>query len=441
MEPSKIKDVGEAIRRVRKSKGLRLEDLADENISPATISNIERGITHVNVSKVYYIVEKLGVSMSEIPFLLLEQQDELNELRFTLDSIETLIELEGDSVTILAQLNQIELEDSHVYAALLQYIKGKHYRYEQNWKKAERCYGLAISLSNQNNDKDNMEAISFLDLSMCCYFQNEMEKALEFVNSGLDAFYEDDDRQYVKFKLLRNKVIFLERLGKNVEGLKVIQDVWDTLEGGQDTDTILTFYAMRAELLRKVELVDEAIHFAKEGLRLARMNKHYIAIFDLLTVLGNLYTTKEQWKKAEHCFNNSLASRHLKNEESLTDNYIGLGILKAQQKKMDEAKSLFQQAITNAENHTDAPKLTYALRVMGDLLKDNGTKLEAVPYYERALELAQKINHKRAESQLHIRLSQCYEDNDQKEFEKSLLNIYKTHLELKKGRDDILEKE
>ncbi|SFS58337.1 Helix-turn-helix [Marininema halotolerans] len=46
MEPSNIKDVGEVIRRVRKSKGLRLEDLADENISPATISNIERGISH-----------------------------------------------------------------------------------------------------------------------------------------------------------------------------------------------------------------------------------------------------------------------------------------------------------------------------------------------------------------------------------------------------------
>ncbi|SFS90627.1 helix-turn-helix domain-containing protein [Marininema halotolerans] len=442
MEPTKLKDVGEAIRKVRKSKGLRLEDLADERISPATISNIERGLAHVNISKIYYIVEKLGLSFSEVPNLIIEQEEENNELKFTLESIETLIELEGEPTTIFSMLDNIQIEDNHLYAPVLQYIKGKAYLYTKNWIKAERCYGLAISLSNQNDSKENIEAISFLDLSFCCYYQNDIEKALEFVNSGLAAFRDEEERQYVKFTLIRNKIVFLERLGRLAEGLKVIQDIWDDILKHRNTDTVLTFYIIRAELLRKTELIDDAIRFAKEGLQLARLNKHYLSIFELLTILGNLYTTIEEWSKAELCFNNSLASRHLlPRKESLTDNYIGLGILKIQQDKQHEAKELFKKAIENAEKHDDAPKLTYALRVMGDFWKSNGEKLEAISYYKSALELAKRFNYKRAESQLYIRLTQCHQDTDQKEFEKCLLNIYQAQLELKNGEDDIFEKE
>lgn len=36
--------IGELLRKRRKELGLRLEDLADDFISPSTISNIERGL-------------------------------------------------------------------------------------------------------------------------------------------------------------------------------------------------------------------------------------------------------------------------------------------------------------------------------------------------------------------------------------------------------------
>lgn len=47
MSLSHVNEVGSIIRKVRRERGLRLEDLADENIFPATISNIERGVSHV----------------------------------------------------------------------------------------------------------------------------------------------------------------------------------------------------------------------------------------------------------------------------------------------------------------------------------------------------------------------------------------------------------
>ncbi|SFS96156.1 helix-turn-helix transcriptional regulator [Marininema halotolerans] len=441
MELSKMRNIGEAIRRVRKSKGLRLEDLADDNISPATISNIERGVSHVNNAKIDYIVEKLGLSMGELPSVLMEQEEELSELRFSLSSVELLVDL-GKSREALQQLDQLHFEDSHAYAALFHVLKGRAFLSQKNWKRAERSYSTAISLCGQNSNEENLEATSYLDLSLCSYEQNEIERALEFTDSGLDTFVEGNGRDYVKYALIRNKVVFLIRLGRNIEGLKVIQDVWDQIDHMEDTDTVLAFYETRADLLRKMGLYDEAIQFASKGLELARVNKNYQFIFDILITMGSLYSSQKQFKKAEDCFNTGLASKGLlTNEKVLTDAYIGLGKLYVKLGKTDEAHQLFKQAIANAENYDDAPNLTYALRVMGDFLKLGGNKLEAVTYYEKAIKITQKFHYQKAESQLHIRISQCYQDSNQKEFEKSLLNMYKAQVNLRGGDNEIFEED
>lgn len=79
-----IHEIGGIIRKVRKERGLRLEDLADDNISPATISNVERGVSHVKMEKVYYILEKLGIPMDQLPEFLLRERDDQAELKFRL---------------------------------------------------------------------------------------------------------------------------------------------------------------------------------------------------------------------------------------------------------------------------------------------------------------------------------------------------------------------
>ncbi|SMO69767.1 helix-turn-helix domain-containing protein [Melghirimyces algeriensis] len=441
MESLQIRGIGEAIRSVRKSRGLRLEDVADDQISTATISNIERGVGHVNTSKVYYLLEKMGLSMDQIPSILMEQEEAFKELEFNLTAIEAVIAMKK-SREALAELENIDLEESHPYAARVEYLKGKAFQFMNNWKRAERCFTSAIRLCNQNDDKENIEAASFSEYGVCCYFQNELEKALEFTNSGLAVFQEEGGRKYVKFVLLRNKVVYLERLGRALEGLNVLQDVWGKMDQIKDIETVLTFYTTRADLLRKTGMYDEAIQYAKEGLGLARINKHYKCMFDLWTILGTLYTSKKQWSKAERCFNTALTARHLlDSEKALTDIYVWLGILSVQQNKWEEAKSFLEQGIANAEKHNDAPKLIYALRVMGDFWKEQDEKQEAIPYYERALQVAKQFHYKKAENRLYYRLSQCYEERNRKEFEQSLLNMYETQLELKNGESDLFEEQ
>src|SRR5690554_2865525 len=75
-----INEIGELIRKRRREQGLRLEDLADENISPATISNIERGVPYVHQEKVRYVLSKLRLNPEDLPKLLLGEQQSMERL-------------------------------------------------------------------------------------------------------------------------------------------------------------------------------------------------------------------------------------------------------------------------------------------------------------------------------------------------------------------------
>src|SRR5699024_6500031 len=161
--------MGEIIRRVRKIKGLRLEDLADEQISPATISNIERGVPHVKQDKLYYLMEKLGISMEQIPELIKGEEEKLQELKTKLISYESLSSM-GKHELCLQKLKELEAEidDSHPYAPDYYYIQGKCYRHLKKWRQAENAYYQAIRVS-QHTPTDT-EAAAFNELSLCSFY-------------------------------------------------------------------------------------------------------------------------------------------------------------------------------------------------------------------------------------------------------------------------------
>ncbi|OYD08082.1 helix-turn-helix domain-containing protein [Paludifilum halophilum] len=75
MNISEIQQIGTVVRKVRKERGLRLGDLADENISSATISNIERSVPHVHDSKVYYLLDKLKIGGNEGSEVMYEEEN------------------------------------------------------------------------------------------------------------------------------------------------------------------------------------------------------------------------------------------------------------------------------------------------------------------------------------------------------------------------------
>ncbi|OYD07111.1 helix-turn-helix domain-containing protein [Paludifilum halophilum] len=436
-----VHEIGEIIRKVRKEQGLRLEDLADENISPATISNIERGVPHVNQDKTKYLMKKLNIDMDRLPELMMSEQEQLENLRFELFSIQSLRDT-GDADQALEELNRLELDDSHPLAATYHYLKGKCFYSRKKWKKAERSYYNAIRLANQNSyDKTtNIEAVSFLELGLCSYTQNDLNQALQYTHSSKDAFVQGGERPYIWYVANFNEALFLERLGRLAESMKVIHEIWDSLVHTDKIETVISFYWLRSELLRRNGLHDEAIDYAMQGLEKARQNLSYNLIFELWTVLGSTYMAKENWNAAKTCFNRAL---HLKGkftqEQRFVTTYARLGQLYMLQEKWDEAYDVISQAILVGEKYDDAPKLTYALQVMGDYYRTREKKEKAIPYYQRALELAQKHNYKKKKYKALFRLAQCWDGLDEEEFQKHTHNMYLVQQELQREEGDSFE--
>ncbi|SMO71189.1 tetratricopeptide repeat protein [Melghirimyces algeriensis] len=435
-----IHEIGEVIRKVRKERGFRLEDLADDNISPATISNIERGVPHVNMDKTKYLLKKLDLDLDNLPNLMVNEQQELEETKFELFKIETLLGI-NDRDSAYKKLKELNLEDSHPYAAIAYYLKGKLLISKKNWKRAERALFNAIRLASQSShcQDHNVEADAFNQLGIASFRQNNIVQALKYTENGLDAFLEGENTT-LQYLLKRNQALYLEKLGRLGEAMQVVQEVWEHLHQIEEIDIILSFYWLRADLLRRSGMLQESIQYAKDGLELARLNQKYHSMFDLWTVLGSVYMQQKQWNKAESCFDMALKlTGQFSDQDKFSTTYARLGILYMHQSKWDEAHQVIQKAISISEKLNIAPRLTYALQVMGDYYRKQKKYTNATEYYQKALDLSKKYDYKETEYQTLFRLSQCYEKTDEAKFHESLREMYKVQQDLQREEGTTFE--
>ncbi|MFD1434639.1 tetratricopeptide repeat protein [Kroppenstedtia eburnea] len=433
MNSLELHEIGEIIRRVRKERRLRLEDLADENISPATISNIERGVPHVNPQRAVYLLEKLNIEMKDLPDLILGEKEKFKEDQFHLNSADLKREM-GDVQGAIAKLDSLEIGDDHPLAPTLYFLKGKCYRGLRNWKRAERNLYKGIQLASQRPDSSNIEAVCFLELGLCQYLQNDLDGALKFTESGIDAFQQEGERQYVWHQLHANKGIYLERLGRTAAAMKVVEENWKDIDRMEGVTAKLTFYWLRSELNYRLELYDEAAHYAVEGLELARINRKFSSIFPLAIVLGNVYLRLGELEKAEECFMNALGCNDkLDDQKSISKVYIRLGTLYKLKKQYDQAAQSLEKAIGIGKEQNDVPRLTSAYIAMGELLLSHEKKREAIEYFNEALSLAKKHNLKKREHRALYGLASSWENIDEQEFQKCMHNMYKIQGELRQN--------
>lgn len=424
-----IHEIGELIRKIRKQRGLRLEDLADENISPATISNIERGVPHVNMDKAEYLLAKLGLDLSDLPDLIVGDQQKLQHFQFELFSAESLQDM-GKVDLALKKLDQLQYDDQHPLAATVYYLKGKCLNSKKKWKRAEKTLQNAIRLSKAHPES-NITAASFCELGITRYEQNDLHQALKDTESGIAAFQEDGERPQFRYVLQKNKAIYLERLGRLAESLKVVQEMWDDLDRINKIDVLTGFYWLHSELLRRTGLPDEAIRYAEEGLELARINNQYDNMYDLWIVLGSIHMNQNNWMMAEKCFTMALHLEGLvSNGKVFTTTYARLSILHMHREEWETAEKMILKAVKNSEIHNDIPRLTYALLVNGDFHRAQNHNEEAVQLYQKALDLARKHHYKKQEHQALFRLAQSWEDVDEQKFQKCMTDLYHVQKEL-----------
>lgn len=427
-----LQEVGKIVRKVRKERGLRLEDLADDSISPATVSNIERGIAHVSPEKISYLLKKLHLSEHELSEILIQEQKDLHKLKFVFLMVSTLCEL-GCEDEALTQLSELRLRENHPFIAHVYYYKGRCFSNKKKWKQAERAFLQALRYINQNNQsvKDtNMAAACYLQLGCSQYHQKNFEQALTYLENGIEVFHDDGDQQYIRDQLYLNKIECLKKLRRVTEGNQLLQEIWHSIHNPYDIRTTIHFYTLRSEFAQKAGLYDEAIHYATDGIKLASRNNQLNQLLNLWTTLGNVYMMCGEWTLSESCFQMVIQKKHTRtNDSKRASSYLQLGILYMKQKKFQRAYQSLQTAMQHSDSTKYSNQFSLCLLVIGDLCFSMGKIDEALYYFQKGQEITKKHDDQKRELQFWLRMARYWEKKDKSKFQNCIENIYRLQKE------------
>ncbi|MCS1351217.1 helix-turn-helix transcriptional regulator [Mechercharimyces sp. CAU 1602] len=397
MDGLHTKEMGEILRRIRKEKGLRLEDIADQNISPATVSNIERGVPHVLPGKVQYLLERLGTNESEIIRLRSGIREKLNKIELDMLAIESFCDI-GEIDEAMYKLNKYEnLDNEHPLAGVAVYLKGKCLIAKGAWKSARRALNTSIKLSAKY-PAENIESCSYCLLGVIAYFTNELEEAISVTDKGIKAFVNEGKRSQVLDVLIVNKITFLDKLNRLGEAMALTEEIWCKKEEIKKPDTLLHLYQLKVNILRKMDHHSLAIEIGMEGLNRAGMTTEYRRILELWDAIGAVYLKMNELDNAEVAleFAMKIEKRVRKRNYIYISTLTKYGIMKMRKGEVKKSEQILSEAISLGEKLQAEVFLLDALIYMGDIkiLLDKHT--EAINYFKRALQLSknQKIKHK-----------------------------------------------
>lgn len=429
-----MSEIGKFIRKTRKERGLRLEDLSDDHISTATISNIERGIPHVNKDKILYLMSKLGLELDEIPQMLEKESESLESVHLKFTAIETMIEI-GSYQEAIQSLSNISEESLSLHQATVHLIKGRCFLAGRDWRKGERELSEAIRLSFQDpySNQMNLEAVSYLYLSKSRAEQKDWTQALQYVERGIDVYQKAQDTKQVIYYLLVNQVVYLDHLGRTDEALRKLEELWKEIPLIQNKDLVIQMYRLRVELYQRIHLFHDAIRYAKEGIQLATKSHYHDELFRLWLSLGKVYLDLAEYDDAETClhFVMSMSGLISDSKEWLKAKSL-LGQLYFYQEKWDKARETLQSVIDQADKSQDHEIGAEALFVMGMLLKQREHCLDAVQVFKRLTEVAGKSRAYVLVHKGYNELAACYEQMGKMEdFQSAIEQMYQVQQKIK----------
>jgi tetratricopeptide (TPR) repeat protein len=429
--------IGELLRKRRKELGLRLEDLADDFISPSTISNIERGITYVNEEKVRYIAEKLNVNLDRAHDLLAKEKQEEEQMVLKLTAIESMVDLMNPDKG-LERLRKLDVPANHKLAGMIHYLRGKIYLKKKNWVKAKNYFLEAIRIMEQREDRSmtNIKAASYHELSRIAYENREWNQALSYIEEGISHFKEEGQRSHYKYLLQVSRIIYLNEANRLEEALRQIEKFWKEISCIESVDTVLELYMVRIKVLMKLKLHDEAIRYAIQGIELARINGKAGKACRLWQLMGKVYLLIKKWEEAEDCFLTVLSlQERLKNDLLKIRGQTHLGLSYLGQNRWSEAEEVLKEAALGCERsrQTEVSRETYM--ALGDCYLQQARYQEAILYYEKARELAGKEGDREEEHKIILKLAQCYERVDLNKFQEYVTELYKIEMAVEQEKE------
>ncbi|MCS1350424.1 hypothetical protein [Mechercharimyces sp. CAU 1602] len=404
LEQLERKEIGELIRSIRKSSGLTLENLADTNISPATISNIERGVPQVLYGKIRYLLSKLDISDHQLPELLANLKESHTKQYDLIMAAESLSDFRNlEEAKEMLRRAEVNNTSDPLYS-LKSFVLGKISLEERQWKLAEVNFNEAIHACN--NPKSNIISGSLANLGYVAFHQNDLFKALDRTNEGLRTFVEGGEREHIRYFLIQNKAIFLDKLNRVGEAIVTLDEMVEEIHLIQNPIVITHLYHTRASLSLKTKHYEAAKQFALKGAHTAHQNllpKHASMCFSLL---AEIHIKLEELDDAERYIH---LARHIQkgsdDQRLSTHTYTQAGILYIQKGMNEKANNYLDLAIENGKKYGDHFRLESAYLAKGDVSKNMGYTNEAISYYKKGLALASTNQNIEQEQQALLRLA------------------------------------
>lgn len=303
-------DLGNLIRKKRKSLGLTLSDLAEEGISVPTISNIERGMVHsVSDEKITYLLEKLGLDEQAILQMKRSDAEEREAFEFELSIVNNLIENRVFDIARrqLSALDKQEIIDHHADLSVkLQLAKAHLYRRQSQWERAARAFRKVIQMAGEMklDAKTNIEAEAYCYLAQC-EFQGtqDYERALSHSNSALEAFDPEGDKPYLEGRIYYDKAIFHYHLEAYALAYGSIRTARKLSEKTNDMRLAIMAYNIEGSILKKQQMYKEAIPLFKKAIDVsAALYPDPGLSAELYTNLGDNYFHAKQYEEATYCY-------------------------------------------------------------------------------------------------------------------------------------------
>ncbi len=176
-------ELGDLIRKTRKEKKKRQEDLADDIISPSTISNIERGACQVSKNKFEHLCKKLDLDLEKEQPLLKGTTAPDENLSNRLMAIENDIDLVSPDLA-LEELREIHLEKNDPLLSEYFFLKAKCYSKKSLLKKAHSYYLKSIQQADITKNETNLRAAAYYEIGRIMH-SNSIKEALHYVEKGL----------------------------------------------------------------------------------------------------------------------------------------------------------------------------------------------------------------------------------------------------------------
>ncbi|SDY69809.1 hypothetical protein [Thermoactinomyces sp. DSM 45892] len=387
-----------------------LANQSDGKISTGTISHIENGGYKIGMNKLRYWCDIVAMDIRKL-LNLGNQCKEITEeeLSFELVTIEHTLD-RVDLEEGFERLNLLDLSKSHPLISKVSYLKGKYYLEKKNWQQAILCFTKSIEIEQSYSIQrsNNLLSACYQELGRIAHYENDLRKALQYVQNGLDLFIQNGERQYCLYVLLVSKVIYLKNLNRIEEALVALNELNTQRNNIESTSVLLNMSDLYAELLNRTERYEEAAQHALQGIELARIESNFERLFDLWTVLGASYMSLKKWSQAERCFLEALKLKDkIQREYLAVKTYKQIGELYTILDKKEKALDNLKKAVKLGKKTNDALRTCEAFISFGDYYVKQSDLKNAEIKYTQALVLAEKHEFSSQENILVIKLVAC----------------------------------